>query len=231
MTLGKQLVTEQGFDDSVDTLGRWMAHHIAELIHEAESATDIERLTKQKAAREAILALWTHRHAFAPGRNPFEKMKPIFEALESLAPDAIRSRYFSPSRAPNDSDNESVAVKTCVEMAKVVDQAAREIVNFYLAEAAQGALDTSKQWVQLASDAGVDEGEDITLIRIIAQRSDLMNASSSNVNRRRILNDRKQKLEALLIGGSKLLDNINAQISELPEVSDEAQDGFDYLDI
>lgn len=225
------MVTEQGFDDSVDTLGRWMAHHIAELIHEAESATEVERLTKQKAVREAILALWTHRHTFASGRNPFEGMKPIFEALESLAPDAIRFRYFSPSRAPNDSDEESEGVKTCVEMAKLVDQAAREIVSFYLAEAAKEALDSSKQWVQLASDARLDDGDDITLIRIIAQRSDLMNASSTNVNRRRMLNDRKQKLEALLFGGAKLLDNIDAQISELPEVGDEGQDGFDCLDI
>ena len=38
--LGKKLVEELALNNSVDTLGRWMAHHIAELIYDAENTTD-----------------------------------------------------------------------------------------------------------------------------------------------------------------------------------------------
>ena len=77
MALGKKLVTEQGFDGSVDTLGRWMAHHIAELIHEAESSNDDARPVKMAHVREAVLALWSHRHVLPNGRSPFAGMEPI----------------------------------------------------------------------------------------------------------------------------------------------------------
>ncbi|PHN51614.1 hypothetical protein [Pseudomonas syringae] len=86
MALGKKLVTEQGFDGSVDTLGRWMAHHIAELIQEAESANDDARPVKMAHVREAVLALWSHRHVIPNGRSPFAGMEPIFDALEMLRP-------------------------------------------------------------------------------------------------------------------------------------------------
>ncbi|MBI6742869.1 AVAST type 3 anti-phage proein Avs3b [Pseudomonas syringae] len=229
MALGKKLVTEQGFDGSVDTLGRWMAHHIAELIQEAESANDDARPVKMAHVREAVLALWSHRHVIPNGRSPFAGMEPIFDALESLDPDTPHSRYFSKSSAPDISDEESEEVQTYVEMAKAVDRASKVIISFCIAEAAQRALDSSKEWVQLASKAEADEGFDITLIRIIADRSDLMNAPNPATKRRRILNDRKQKLEVLLIGASEVLESIDAQLGELPPGDQDDQDDSEII--
>lgn len=231
MALGRKLVTELGFDGSVDTLGRWMAHHIAELINEAESASSDERIGKMANVREAVLALWVHRHALPSGQSPFASMEPILNALESLDPDTARFRYFSPSHAPSDSDNESEEVQTYVEMAKAVDRASKVIVSFCIAEAAQRALDSSKEWVQLASKAEADEGFDITLIRIIADRSDLMKAPNPATKRRRILNDRKQKLEEFLIGASEILESIDAQLGELPPDDQDDQDDQDDSEI
>ena len=42
LELGKILVRELKLDPGVDTLGRWMAHHIAELIRAADEADDVE---------------------------------------------------------------------------------------------------------------------------------------------------------------------------------------------
>ncbi|MCU7247431.1 AVAST type 3 anti-phage proein Avs3b [Pseudomonas koreensis] len=229
MALGKKLVTEQGFDGSVDTLGRWMAHHIAELIQEAESANDDARPVKMAHVREAVLALWSHRHALPNGRSPFVGMEPIFNALESLNPDTPHFRYFSTSSTPHASDEESEEVQKYVDMAKAVDRASKVIVNFCIAEAAQRALDSSKAWVQLASKAEADDGLDITLIRIIADRSDLMKAPNPATKRRRILNDRKQKLEALLIGASEVLENIDTQLGELPPDDQNDQDDSEII--
>jgi hypothetical protein len=229
MALGKKLVTEQGFDGSVDTLGRWMAHHIAELIQEAESANADDRPAKMANVREAVLALWSHRHALPNGRSPFAGMEPIFNALASLDPDTPHFRYFSTSSAPGTDDEESKEVKKYVEMAKAVDRASKVIVSFCIAEAAQRALDPSKEWVQLASKAEADEGFDITLIRIIADRSDLIKEPNPASVRRRILSDRKQKLEALLAGASEVLESINAQLGELPPEDQDDQDDSEII--
>ena len=62
LELGRKLTKELGIDQSVDTLGRWMAHYIAELIQDAEKASAEERPAKMRACCDAILNLWKHRH-------------------------------------------------------------------------------------------------------------------------------------------------------------------------
>jgi len=41
ITLGKRLVKQLGLTHSNDTLARWMAHYIAELIYKAENSYQI----------------------------------------------------------------------------------------------------------------------------------------------------------------------------------------------
>ena len=54
LDLGRALVDELGLDPGVDTLGRWMAHHIAELIEEAETAKGEERPAKFAQCADAV---------------------------------------------------------------------------------------------------------------------------------------------------------------------------------
>ena len=65
--LGDRIVKELGLADSIDTLGRWMAHRVAELI---EAAEDDEAVKEQ--ASDLILRLWGHRsdwpHGWPPAR-------------------------------------------------------------------------------------------------------------------------------------------------------------------
>ncbi|VVP88442.1 hypothetical protein PS941_01442 [Pseudomonas fluorescens] len=114
-------------------------------------------------------------------------------------------------------------------MAKAIDRASKVIVNFCIAEAAQKALDSSKEWVRLAGEAEADEGFDITLIRIIADRSDLIKAPNPIADRRRILVDRKQKIEALVVGAGDLLNSINLQLEELPPDDQDDQDDSEII--
>lgn len=61
--LGKKLVDELELNDSVDTLGRWMAHYIAELLYDAEHNPDeIVRATKHAELRDSIWAFWVNRY-------------------------------------------------------------------------------------------------------------------------------------------------------------------------
>lgn len=60
LALGQYLVSEMGLDDSGDTLGRWMAHHIAELIVLSANAPTVECLKAKRLAKAAIKRLWNH---------------------------------------------------------------------------------------------------------------------------------------------------------------------------
>lgn len=74
LALGKKIVDELGLSDGVDTLGRWMAHYVAELIQQAEQANGQEQQTAaKKACFDTILKLWDHRatalHEVRPGAS------------------------------------------------------------------------------------------------------------------------------------------------------------------
>src|SRR5680860_1410314 len=95
LQLGKKLVDEFDLDTSTDTLGRWMAHYIAELILDAETAASEERIKKKLRCAKAILEFWKHRRDFPDGKRPFEDVEQILRILESLDPKCDTPRYFS----------------------------------------------------------------------------------------------------------------------------------------
>ena len=69
--LGERLVRELEVDDSNDTLGRWMAHYVAEQLANAQSARGAARKAAQQECFRSILELWKHRNALPEGRRPF----------------------------------------------------------------------------------------------------------------------------------------------------------------
>ena len=100
LDLGCALVNELNLDPGVDTLSRWMAHYIAELIGEAKTAKIEDRPAKLAKCADAILKLWDHRHQLADGKRPFEDLEPIMRALASLDPEDNTPRYFRTQRRP-----------------------------------------------------------------------------------------------------------------------------------
>jgi len=88
LELGRLIVKELDLDPGVDTLGRWMAHHVAELIGAAEAAPNARlRQECRKDAFEAISRLWSHRSAFENRINPLFELKPIIQIMGILDPD------------------------------------------------------------------------------------------------------------------------------------------------
>jgi hypothetical protein len=94
LELGQHLVRELDMDDSVDTLGRWIAHYIAELINAAEKATSKKgRLTAQKRAVGAILQIWEHRESLPGYAYPLARYDEILSVLDHLRPDNNPFRF------------------------------------------------------------------------------------------------------------------------------------------
>lgn len=60
--LGQRIVRELGLENTNDTLGRWMAHRVAELMQKADEASnDEEREKAQSECADLILRVWSRR--------------------------------------------------------------------------------------------------------------------------------------------------------------------------
>lgn len=222
VALGKKLVAEFELGDSVDTLGRWMAHYVAQLIQEAEVTTGDDQVAKQAQLRDAILTLWAHRAELPSGTRPFGEAEPIFRALESLDPDSETPRYFSLSRAPSSESSESEETRKWIELARGLDYASKILIDHCLISAAGSALDKSQEWVKLASEVGIDDSFEFRVIRMISNRRDPMRVGDLNAHQRNVLSDRLEKLEGFLSLASILADDIKARLKALqPDDADE----------
>lgn len=222
VALGKKLVAELELGDSVDTLGRWMAHFLAELIQEAEVATGDDRLAKQAQLRDSILALWAHRFELPCGTRPFGEFEPILRALESLDPESETSRYFSPSRAPSSESSESEETRQWIELARDLDYASKILIDHCLISAAGSALDKSQEWVKLSNEAGIDDSFEFRVIRMISNQRSLMKETDLDAHQRSVLLDRYEKLEGFVSLASILADDIKARLkASQPDDADE----------
>lgn len=99
MGLGKHLVRELEFEDGVDTLGRWMAHYLAELIHEAENGTTAAKRSRaSQKATETILKIWEHRLSLPGEAYPLAPYKDVVKVLERLRPNDNPYRFIGYSQ-------------------------------------------------------------------------------------------------------------------------------------
>jgi hypothetical protein len=92
--LGRHLVHELGLKDRGDTLGLWMAHHIAALIKEVEKErSPTKRKRAQRQATETILQIWEHRESLPSYAYPLARYDNLFRVLDRLQPSDNPFRY------------------------------------------------------------------------------------------------------------------------------------------
>jgi hypothetical protein len=214
LELGRALVEELGLDPGVDTLSRWMAHYIAELIEEAENAKVEDRPAKLATCADAILALWERRHQLPNGKRPFEDMEPILRVLESLDPADDTPRYFRSPREAVDETEQNAETMKWLKLADGLDFSARILIRYCLTQAAQTALDRSKDWVKLAETSGLDEGVDFSVIRIITDESDLTKASDPDDRARKLIEDRINRLDGFKKMADALASDLRRQLKQ-----------------
>ncbi|MGO8183944.1 hypothetical protein [Rhizobium leguminosarum] len=156
MALGKRLVAEYGLDSEVDTLGRWLVHHIAELIRDAEDATSADIADRRAAAVNAILKFWEHRRSL-DRIDPLRDLRPMLSVIRTLNPDENRWRVHTGDGSPALCDLYSAvrqiivfllldkAPSAQVEQSKFLSDEEAEIIgalNIWLAEYQKEALKT-----------------------------------------------------------------------------------------
>jgi hypothetical protein len=140
-----------------DVLGRWMAHHISDLINQAENATGPEVDGVRREAATAILALWNHRMAFPSPAPPLGTFEPVFRALERLSePQDPWSFYrmFPSGREPSEDDMVGAPL---LRVALSLEETARGVAGEIVALAAQEAADKEAKWLKLTEHLEEDE--------------------------------------------------------------------------
>lgn len=88
MALGQEIVRELQLDARGAVLDRWLAHHLAELISEADRAAGPEKATAERQAVKVILRLWRNRRALPARVDPLGGYRDAIAVLGRLLPDS-----------------------------------------------------------------------------------------------------------------------------------------------
>lgn len=215
LTLGRKLVDELGLEPSVDTLGRWMAHYLAELIAKCE-AGEGNREAKRECF-DVILALWRHRSELPNGMRPFEDLEPIIRAVASLDPDDCTPRYFRQARPPKDANKKETEAESWLNLVDGLDCSAKLLIRYCLAQAAKSAVDKSGHWVKIAEAAGIDDGSSEFIVRFFTQDDQLCEESSQYARTRQKIEGRLKRLESFVDMASSLKSDLRAQLEAMPQ--------------
>ena len=93
MALGEKIVRELEMTDGTDTLGKWMAHHLASLINAAKCSDDPQS-TACKDAVDLILKLWANRNLLPGTADPMCKLRGAIDILDRVGSDSSPFRYY-----------------------------------------------------------------------------------------------------------------------------------------
>jgi hypothetical protein len=84
LDLGREFVRNLDLGDRGATLERWMAHHLAALIAEAEAASGDAKAAAEARAADLILRLWDRRRDLHEAADPLGPCRDAVEVLSRL---------------------------------------------------------------------------------------------------------------------------------------------------
>jgi hypothetical protein len=147
LELGRYLVRELGFEDGVDILGRWMSHHLAELIDKAENSVSADERTKaRKEATNTIIRIWEHRTSLPGKAYPLKSYQNILLVLDRIGPDNDPFTYFKGD------EKDRLASNLFIDMSRLIPILLLMKINqinkpVEIAPVALDALDATEQYI------------------------------------------------------------------------------------
>ncbi len=217
LELGKLLVKALDLDQTVDTLGRWMAHHVAELMQAVEEAEGREKADIEDRCRNAILELWEHINFFPRGHRPFADVEPLLTVIRSLDPDNSAYFYHSEAQTLLSSSEMDEGTRQWMELAQGIDYSARLLVSMCLQKAAGDLVEDKREWFDLVESLDAD----IPMTRLVRVIIDGKKQTEEQKKVEKItksvdfLKDRRERLKTMIEMSSMLISSIEEDITRL----------------
>lgn len=219
LALGELLVKELDLEQSVDTLGRWMSHHISELIVEAEKTEGIDKSDIEDRCREAVLALWNHIRVFPRGHRPLENIEPLLATIQALDPENQAYFYQSEAQSQIEQSTLSDGAKKWLELSRGIDYSARLLIGMCLKNAASEIAEEKRDWFELARS--LDADTPITsVVRILTDEQEKSDEEQkAEVIRETIktLRSRRERLRKMVEMSELLVSSIDDDIKSMEQ--------------
>jgi hypothetical protein len=163
LELGKLLAARL---EPYDVLGRWISHHVAELVNRAETVPEHQRAEAEASAREAILQLWEHRAAIPSGARPFESLEYAAAGLARLGDDRpwAYSQILDPEEGPDDT---ALEANLYLKAALQLERSIRDVLIACFGLASGVAQVKEDPWLTLSRK--VAETKEVSAARQLAQ--------------------------------------------------------------
>ncbi|MBN8659067.1 MAG: hypothetical protein J0M35_01800 [Candidatus Obscuribacter phosphatis] len=203
------MVDDLGLDDSADTLGRWMAHYIAEKLKELELCAKEERSEKQAECCTEILKLWAHRREFDGPRRMLTRFDKIFAVIEALEQGTFRNRYFP---RPSEVTGESEVTQRWLDRVGQIDDAAQALIYYCISQAANSATNENADWVKIAQDVCCPSDMDLQLIARLSKLGSAVDAANPGDLKREKLVGLIAKMEQLSRLAEEVIADIQLQV-------------------
>lgn len=163
LELGTLLASEL---EPTDTLGRWMAHYLAERMTSLERKTGSERAIAEAEVADLILRLWSLRRHLPGGRLPLAQVDEVEAAIARLTPGRRPWAYFGVFSADTEPSTEATETSTTLKVALLVDRLAGDLVHGLIGRAAALAEEGEAAWIKQAEKIGDGALRTIRRIRI-----------------------------------------------------------------
>ncbi|WP_225037082.1 hypothetical protein [Winogradskyella sp. SM1960] len=146
LKLGKKLIKELELVYTGNTLARWLAHYLAELISNIDKCESKEEKNNlQRECCEIILEIWGKRERI-PIEKPTEKLKPIIDVLSLLKKKEhpfIRHRFLGNNSALR---NKNSSWLTFLEVVK--NNSERIYRKSLISMISEELLEKDKKWIE-----------------------------------------------------------------------------------
>ena len=215
--LGKKLVQELELDRSPDTLGRWMAHHLADLINQAEQGPESDRNERRRECRSAILELWEHMYSIRTASNPFLDLESIVETIRALDPG--KPGYFYQTKAQEVADNPELpqSAKEWLNLSREIDYNARLLIHMCFERVIGKTSGKLRELIELASDTGAYNLPVSTFIYQLTEQYSGGDLDTKKIGRKE-LEDRLERLNSMEQRSKILSIDIQNQLDELDKI-------------
>lgn len=210
LELGKLLAAEL---EETDTLGRWIAHYLAERMTSLEQKTGSERAIAEAEIADLILRLWSLRRQLPGGRLPLAEVDEVEAAIARLTPGRRPWAYFGAFAADTEPSREETETSTTLKAALLVDRLAGDLVHGLIGRAAALAEEDDATWTKQAQKIGDGALQTVRRIRF-AENGPEDDTESPDWN-----SEVKRRATALSSMVSTLVTALEAESSELPSES------------